>query len=197
MRRLEVLALAFVLPGEEALLPHVREAVAAIELLGALLEGVPGAGRIGISRGRFAKHPAEVAEVGRRRRPLAGRHAAPLRGELGRVHACADRSMVTRSSIPVWLAFGQLKTMRTSCARVGRTRSHGHPARATCRSSRSAYLVATSGLTRWTAQPGQPGRANQLSRHGQRLRSGARLWGRAALPRLDAEPEQPILGLDE
>src|SRR5664279_4485094 len=88
-------------------------------------------------------------------------------------------------------------TTRTSCARVGRTRSHGHPARATCRSSRSAYLVTTSGLTRWTAQPGQPGRANQLSRHGQRLRSGARLWGRAALPRLDAEPEQPILGLDE
>ena len=47
---LAILVLALVLPGEEALLPDVREAVTAVELLGALLERVPRAGRVGIRR---------------------------------------------------------------------------------------------------------------------------------------------------
>ena len=45
---LQVLALALVLPGEAAPLPDVGEAVAAADLLGALLEGVPLAGRVGL-----------------------------------------------------------------------------------------------------------------------------------------------------
>jgi hypothetical protein len=83
----QVLALALVLPGEEALLPDIGEAVTAVELLGPLLERVPGAGRVGIGRGRLAEHPAEVAEVGLGRGALAGRHTAPFRGELGGGHA--------------------------------------------------------------------------------------------------------------
>src|SRR4051812_10384747 len=41
VRGREILALALILPGEVALLPHVSEAVAAAGLLGALLKGVP------------------------------------------------------------------------------------------------------------------------------------------------------------
>ena len=84
----QVLALALVLPGEVATHPDIGEAVMAIELLGALLEGVPGAGRVGVGGRRLAEHPAQVAEVGLGRRPLAGRDAAPFGGELGGGHPC-------------------------------------------------------------------------------------------------------------
>src|SRR5450759_4056008 len=59
----------------------------AVELLGPLLDRVPGAGRVGIGRGRLTEHPAEVTEMGLGRGTFAGRHAAPLRGELGGSHA--------------------------------------------------------------------------------------------------------------
>ena len=45
--------------------------------------------------GRLAEHPAQIAEVGLGRGPLAGRHAAPLRGELGGGHASV------RSRVPM------------------------------------------------------------------------------------------------
>jgi hypothetical protein len=95
VRGLEVLALALVLPGEEALLPDVGEAITSVELLGALLEGVPGAGRVGIGRGGLAQHPAQVAEVGLGRRPFAGGNAAPLRGELEGGHASRESAVLT------------------------------------------------------------------------------------------------------
>jgi hypothetical protein len=95
---LAVLALALVLPGEKALLPDVGEAVTAVELLGALLERVPGTRGIGIGRGRLAEHPAEIAEVGLGGRALPGRHAAPLRGELGRGHPCVRGAEAKKST---------------------------------------------------------------------------------------------------
>ena len=80
----QVLVLALVLPGEEVALPGVGEAVAAGGLADPLLEGVLGAGRIGLVGGRLAEHPAEVDEVLLRGGLLRGRHAAPLRRERAR-----------------------------------------------------------------------------------------------------------------
>ncbi|MBN1321468.1 MAG: helix-turn-helix domain containing protein [Thermoleophilia bacterium] len=56
--RLQVLALAFVLPGEVSALPHIREALAAFDLPGPLLERVGVAGGIGLVRGGDAQHAA-------------------------------------------------------------------------------------------------------------------------------------------
>jgi hypothetical protein len=79
---LEVLPLALVLPGEEAALPDVGEAVAALQLLGPLLEGVPGALGVGVGGSGLTQDAAQVDEVGLRGRALGGRDAAPLGGEL-------------------------------------------------------------------------------------------------------------------
>ena len=87
---LEVLALALVLPGEEAALPDVGEAVAAAQLLRALLERVPGAVGVGVGGGGLAQDAAQVDEVGLRRRALGGGDAAPLRGELAGRHGADD-----------------------------------------------------------------------------------------------------------
>ena len=81
-----VLLLALVFEGEEAALPHVGEAVAAPELLGPLLESVPGAGRVGLVRGPLTEEPAEVDEVLVRGGTLGRGDALPLRGELARCH---------------------------------------------------------------------------------------------------------------
>ena len=54
----EVLAGAFVLPGEEAGLPDVREAVPSPGLGDALLEGLELAGGIRLVGRGLAKHPA-------------------------------------------------------------------------------------------------------------------------------------------
>ena len=66
----QVLALALVLPGEVAALPHVGEAVAALHLAGALLEGVVLAGGVGLVRSGHAQHAAQVDEVLLGGRPL-------------------------------------------------------------------------------------------------------------------------------
>jgi hypothetical protein len=54
----------------------------------ALLERVPGAGRVGVRWRGLTEHSTQIAEVGLRRRPLAGRNAALFRGELGGCHPC-------------------------------------------------------------------------------------------------------------
>ena len=80
----QVLVLALVLPGEVAALPDVGEAIAADGLLGALLEGVPVAGRVGLVGGRHAEHAAEVDEVLLGGGPLGALVVGPLLGELSR-----------------------------------------------------------------------------------------------------------------
>ena len=66
--RVEVLVLALVLPAEEALLPDVGPALAAGRLRRAALEGEPLALRVGGDRVGVADEPAQVDEVGLRRR---------------------------------------------------------------------------------------------------------------------------------
>jgi hypothetical protein len=95
VRCLQVLALALVLPGEEALLPDVREAVTAVELLGPLLERVPLTGGVGIGGTGLAEDAAQIEEVALGGRPLPGRHAAPLRGELRGSHASRESAVLT------------------------------------------------------------------------------------------------------
>ena len=82
----EVGALALVLPGEAVLHPHVGEAIATAELLGALLEREPFARRVEVGRGAPTEHVAEVAEVRLSGGALGERAALPLGGELGGVH---------------------------------------------------------------------------------------------------------------
>jgi hypothetical protein len=84
---LEVLALAFVLPAEEVLLPDVREPVAAGGLGDGLLKSVRRAGWIRLVGRRLAEHLAEIDEVGLGGRALGRHDAAPFGGELARRHA--------------------------------------------------------------------------------------------------------------
>ena len=85
-RRVEVRALALVLPCEAAALPHVGPAVTAGVLPRAALEAVPLACRVGVRRRRFAEHLAEVVEVRLRRRALLQLRRPPLGDELARRH---------------------------------------------------------------------------------------------------------------
>ena len=87
-RRAEVLALALVLPGEAAALPHVGPAVAAAGLRRALLEGVPVALRIGLGRRLLAEHAAQVDEVLLRPGALLEARVAPLADEILWRHGC-------------------------------------------------------------------------------------------------------------
>jgi hypothetical protein len=80
----QVFALALVLPGEVVAHPNVGEPVATLGLAGALLEGVPLAGRVGVVGRGLAKHPAQVDEMLLRRGPLGPRAPLPLRHELSR-----------------------------------------------------------------------------------------------------------------
>jgi hypothetical protein len=82
----QVLTLALVLPGEVAALPDVGEAIAATELLGTLLEGIPLPSRVDVVRGGQVEHPAQVDEVLLRCGPLGALAAGPLGDELGRRH---------------------------------------------------------------------------------------------------------------
>ena len=63
VRGLEVLLVALVLPGEEAALPDVGEAVPSPGLLHPALEGVLLAGGIGLVGRGLPHHPAQVDEV--------------------------------------------------------------------------------------------------------------------------------------
>jgi hypothetical protein len=94
VRGLAVLAV-LVLPGEEALLPDVGEAVTPVELPGTLLERIPGARRVGLRWPRLTEHGAQVQEVGLGGGTFAGRHAAPLRGELEGGHASRESAVLT------------------------------------------------------------------------------------------------------
>ncbi len=83
----EVLVLAFVLEGEEVLLPHVGPAVAAAVLGGAALEREPFALGIGVGRLGVVEQLAQVEEVLLRAGALREVRLLPLDEETGDVHA--------------------------------------------------------------------------------------------------------------
>ena len=76
--------MALVLPGEEAALPDVGEAVPSPGLLDPALEGVLLAGGIGLVGGGLPHHPAQVDEVLLGRGLLGRGGAAPFLREGGR-----------------------------------------------------------------------------------------------------------------
>ena len=86
-RLVEIAFLLLVFPGEEALLPHVGEAVAAAGLGDALLEGETLAGRIVLGRGRVFEQTAEIEKMLLRGRALGERDRLPFVDELLRGHA--------------------------------------------------------------------------------------------------------------
>ncbi len=60
---LEVFALALVLPAEAGAFPHVRPAIPAPGLGGALLEAVPGAGGVGLGGRGLVQEAAQIEKV--------------------------------------------------------------------------------------------------------------------------------------
>jgi hypothetical protein len=70
--------------------PDIGKAVAADGLLGALLEGVPLSGRIGLVGRGVAEHPAQVDEVLLGAGAFFGRAGRPLGGKLGGRHRDED-----------------------------------------------------------------------------------------------------------
>jgi hypothetical protein len=86
----QVLVLALVLPAEAALAPDIGPAVTAADLLGAALEAVGLAFRVGVRWGGLAKHVTQVDEVRLRRLTLAEPAVAPLLDELCWRHPVPD-----------------------------------------------------------------------------------------------------------
>jgi len=69
--RLQVLALALVLPREVAALPDVGEAATAVELLGPFSKGVGLPRRVRVMGRWLAEHPADVDELATQMREFA------------------------------------------------------------------------------------------------------------------------------
>ena len=86
---LQVLVLALVFPAEVAAHPHVGPALAAVGLLHAVLEGVPGAVRVGLGRLGLAEQFAQVEKMLLAGAPLGEVDALPLGDELLRGHGTA------------------------------------------------------------------------------------------------------------
>ena len=82
----QVLVLALVLPAEVAAHPDVGPAVAAVGLVDAALEGVPGAVGVGLGRLGLAEQVAQVEEVLLAGGALGERHLLPLGDEFLRSH---------------------------------------------------------------------------------------------------------------
>ena len=97
-RLVEIALLLLVFPGEEALLPHVGEAVAAAGLGDALLEGEMVADRIVLGRGRVLDETAEVEKMLLRGRALGERDRLPFADEVLRGHAADDGERSNRLS---------------------------------------------------------------------------------------------------
>ncbi len=91
-RLAQVVLLLLVLPGEKALLPDVRPALAAAGLGRPLLEREMVAGGVVLGRGRVADEAAEVEEMLLRRRPLGQRHRLPFADEVLRGHRTSGRA---------------------------------------------------------------------------------------------------------
>jgi hypothetical protein len=99
---LQILPRPLVLPAEVAPSPHVGEAVAAVDLLGAFLEGVALASRV-LIRSRSAEHLTEINEVLLRRSALGASAAEPFARELRRSQHHATVRPACRSTISILL----------------------------------------------------------------------------------------------
>ena len=88
-RLAEIALLLLVFPGEEALLPDVRPALAAANLGCALLEGEMVASGIVLCGRRVIEQAAKVDKMLMRRRALGQRHRLPFADEVLRGHASA------------------------------------------------------------------------------------------------------------
>ncbi|MNX82458.1 hypothetical protein D3C86_1141890 [compost metagenome] len=98
--------LALVLPGKVTLFPDICPAVATAGLLGAALEGIPGAVRVNACRCRFPQESAKIVKVRLRARALL---------ELGRSPASDE---VLRGKGMGLLLDGQ-GGLRSTCASTG------------------------------------------------------------------------------
>ena len=89
--RLQVAVFALVLPAELALAPDIRSALAALRGIDALLERIPGTGRVHVTRLRLIEEGTQIGEVRLTGRPLGKIGHLPASDELVRSHG---RSLV-------------------------------------------------------------------------------------------------------